>query len=479
MRDVIILGGGVTGCSIARELSAYKLDVLVLEKNSDVCEGTTKSNSGIVHAGYDAKPGSLKAKLNVKGNEMMGKLSEELDIPFKRNGSLVLCFEESGRSTLQRLYDQGIANGVKGLEILEGEAVRKLEPAVSDSVVAALHAPTGGIVCPFLLTIAMAENAAVNGAEFLLNTKVTDIRVIPGGYEVDTDKGPMQAKVVINAAGVHSDFFHNRVVGKEELHIIARRGEYCLMDKTVGDLVSHTLFQLPTALGKGVLVTPTVHGNLLTGPTATDIPDGEDTATTAEGIAELTAKAALSVRSLPSRSVITSFSGIRAHEEKDDFVIGSPDGFPGYFDAAGIESPGLTCAPAIGEYVAEQVADYLKAEKKSDFIATRKGIPNMALATPEERSALIEKDPRYANVICRCELVTEGEIVEAIHRPVGATTLDGVKRRTRAGMGRCQSGFCSPKVVEILARELNVDPAQIRKNNPGSEFLTGYIKEDI
>ena len=479
MRDVIILGGGVTGCSIARELSRYRLDILVIEKNSDVCEGTSKANSGIVHAGYDAHPGTLKAKLNVLGNEKMEALAGELDFPFRRNGSLVLCFEESGRETLQRLYDQGIANGVKGLEILEGDAVRALEPEVSEDVLAALHAPTGGIVCPFLLTIAMAENAAVNGVEFKLNTEVTDIRETEGAYEVLTDKGSERAKVVINAAGVHADVFHNRVAGRGELKIIPRKGEYLLMDKNVGTLVSHTLFQLPTKLGKGVLVTPTVHGNLLAGPTAVEIPDGENTATTAEGLSDVQKRAALSVKALPARQVITSFTGVRAHEQKGDFVIGAMEGHPGFFDAAGIESPGLTCAPAIGELLAGQVAEYLKAEKKPDFEPRRKGIPNMALASYEERQKLIADNPLYGNVICRCELVTEGEIVDAIHRPVGATTLDGVKRRTRAGMGRCQSGFCSPKVVEILARELGVDPAQIRKNNPGSEFLTGYIKDGI
>ncbi len=478
MYDVIIIGAGVTGSSVARELSRYDLKVLVLEKNSDVCEGTSKANSGIVHAGFDAKPGSLKAKLNVQGNRMMEDLSKELDFPFKRNGSIVLAFDESGRPELERLLNQGKANGVEGLEIIDKARLKEMEPNITDTAVAALYAPTGGIVCPFNLTIALAENAAVNGVEFKLNTTVTNIKKKDAGFTVETDQGTFETRALVNAAGVHADTFHNMVCS-DKLHIIARKGEYCLMDKKVGDFVSSTIFQLPTKYGKGVLVTPTVHGNLLTGPTAVDIEDGENTQTTTEGLADVLRRAALSVENLPTRQVITSFTGVRAHEEKDDFVIGESGEVPGFFDAAGIESPGLSCAPALGVYLAEQITDRLGAKKKDNFIATRKGIPSMSLASAEERQKLIAKNPLYANVVCRCELVTEGEILDAIHRPLGATTLDGIKRRTRAGMGRCQAGFCSPKTVEILARELGKDISEIRKNNPGSEFLTGFDKDDI
>ena len=478
MYDVIVIGAGVTGCAIARELSRYEWKVAVLERASDVCEGTSKANSGVVHAGFDAKPGTMKAQLNVEGSRLMGPLAKELDFPYKRNGSLVLCFDEKDIPALQKLYDQGRQNGVEGLEILDRGQLKKMEPNISDNAVAALCAPTGGIVCPFGLTIALAENAAVNGVEFHLNTEVQNIEKILNGYRLSTSRGIFDTKMVINAAGVYADCFHN-MVSSYKLHITPRKGEYCLMDKKVGDYVSHTIFQLPTKYGKGVLVTPTVHGNLLAGPTAVDVEDPESLNTTQEGMDDLLKRSSLSVNHLPARQIITSFVGLRAHEDGGDFIVGQAEDAPGFFDAAGIESPGLTCAPALGIYLTELVREYLPASEKPNFIPTRKGIPSMALASPEERKQLIADNPLYANVICRCELVTEGEILDAVHRPLGATTLDGVKRRTRAGMGRCQAGFCSPKVVDILARELGKDMVEICKNNEGSQFLTGYIKDDI
>lgn len=473
MTDIIVIGAGVTGCAVARELARYDLSVTVLERASDVCEGTSKANSGIAHAGFDAVPGTLKAKLNVAGSKMMEDLSKELDFPFKRNGSLVLCFDEGDRHKLKRLLEQGQKNGVEGLRIIEKEELKELEPNISDDAVAALFAPTGGIVCPFGLTIALAENAAVNGVMFRLNTEVQEIQKIPEGYRVITNQGTFDSRVIVNAAGVYADRFHNMVSG-QKIKIIPRKGEYCLMDKKVGGWVTRTIFQLPTKYGKGVLVTPTVHGNLLAGPTAVDIEDYEGVNTTGEGMADLMKRAALSVEGLPTGQVITSFAGLRAHgvTEEEDFILGPVEDAPGFFDAAGIESPGLTCAPALGKYMAEMVLEYLPAEEKKNFIAVRKGIPSMALADPEERQRLIKENPLYADVVCRCEMVTEGEIVDAIRRPLGATTLDGVKRRTRAGMGRCQAGFCSPRTVEILARELGCDMAEIGKNDKGSEFLT-------
>lgn len=476
MYDVIVIGAGVVGCGIARELSRYNWKVAVLERASDVCEGTSKANSGVAHAGFDAKPGTMKAKLNVEGSRLMEPLSKELDFPYMRNGSLVLCFDEENLPALQKLYDQGQENGVEGLEILDREQLKKIEPNISDSVVAALHAPTGGIICPFGLTIALAENAAVNGVTFHLNTEVQNIEKTESGYRLSTGQGIFDTKAIVNAAGVYADRFHN-MVSADKIHITPRKGEYCLMDKKVGGYVSHTIFQLPTVYGKGVLVTPTVHGNLLAGPTAVDVEDPESVNTTQAGMEDLLKRAALSVNGLPSKQIITSFAGLRAHEEGNDFVIGQVKDAPGFFDAAGIESPGLTCAPAIGKHMTELVLEYLPAEKKKDFIANRKGIPSMAMASSEERKRLIAENPLYANVVCRCELVTEGEILDAIHRPLGATTLDGVKRRTRAGMGRCQAGFCSPKTVEILARELGMDMGEICKNEDGSRFLTGYVKE--
>ena len=477
MYDILIIGGGVTGAAIARELSRYDLKTALFEKGEDVCSGTSKANSGIAHAGFDAVPGSLKAKMNIRGSQMMEELSRKLDFPYKRNGSLVLCFDEKDRPRLEKLLQQGKENGVEGLEILEKKELLALEPALSEEVVCALHAPTGGIVCPFKLTIALAENAAVNGVEFHLNEGVK--RVQPGtveGYTVETGKGTYETRIVVNAAGLYGDEIHNQVSG-EKLHITPRKGEYCLMDKKIGQLVSHTIFQMPTAMGKGVLVTPTVHGNLMVGPTATDISDKEGVDTTAEGLDEVLKKAALNVKSLPRGVTITSFAGLRAHEDHDDFILGEVKDAPGFFDAVGIESPGLTSAPAIGEWMAEKIVEKLrktqKVEEKKAFQETRKDIPNIASMDQAEAAALIAENPAYGTIICRCEKVTEGEIIDAIRRPLGARSLDGIKRRTRAGMGRCQAGFCSTKVMDILARELGIPLEEVTKAGGASRMLTG------
>lgn len=481
MYDVIIIGAGVTGCSIARELTRKERSILVLEASSDICEGTSKANSGIVHAGHDAVPGSLKAKLNVRGNQMMAELSRKLDFAYRQNGSLVLCFEEENRGKLEELYERGCKNGVQGLQILDEQQLLSIEPALTHHAIAALYAPTGGIVCPFGLTIAMAENAAQNGAAFLRNKRVDSIESMEQGYRIHTTDGSSyEASLVINAAGVHADEIHNMLPLKEghkEMHLIARKGEYCLYDKRAGELVDKTIFQLPGKYGKGILVTPTVHGNLLIGPTAVDIPDKEGVNTTGEGLETVMEKAALSVEKLPpARQIITSFAGIRAHHESDDFIIEESKGYPGFIDVAGIESPGLTSAPAIGEYVAQLVNQIAPALDKKDFIDHRRGIISMEQASFEDKQKLIAQSPAYANMICRCEGISEGEILDAIHRPVGATTVDGVKRRTRAGMGRCQGGFCSPKVVAILARELGVPMEEIRKSGQNAVLLYGATK---
>lgn len=470
--DAVIIGGGVTGCAIARELSRYQLRTCVVEREEDVCSGTSKANSAIVHAGHDAVPGSLKAKFNVEGNHLMEQLSEDLDFEFKRNGSLILCFAEEDMPALKALYEKGVENGVPGLSIISGDEVRAMEKNITDTVVAALYAPTGGIVCPFNLTIALAENAFENGVEFRFLTAVKDIRKTEGGYDLETSGGTIHTACVINAAGVYADVFHN-MVSEEKIHITARKGDYCLLDKAAGDHVSHTIFQLPGKLGKGVLVTPTVHGNLLTGPTATDIDDKEGVKTTAEELAAVMEKSAWGVKDIPFRQVITSFSGLRAHEDSDDFIIGEVKDAEGFFDAAGIESPGLSSAPAIGVHVAELVAGKMEAVKKEAWKGTRKGIVRPESMTMEERAALIKEHPEYGTIICRCEGVSEGEILDAIHRPLGATSLDGVKRRVRQGMGRCQAGFCTPRTMEILARECNLKMEDVCKNAPGSNMLTG------
>ena len=477
--DVIIIGAGVSGCAAARELSRYQVKACVLEKEEDVCCGTSKANSAIVHAGYDAEEGSLMAKLNVEGNKMMPALAQELDFPFLQNGSLVVCTDEESRPGLDALYERGVKNGVEGLRTVERDELVRMEPNISDTAVAALYAPTAGIVCPFQLNIALAENANQNGVEFFFDTCVEGIEKRgAAGFRIHTSKGDYEARCVVNAAGVYADVIHN-MVSENELHIIPRRGDYNLLDKTAGGHVKHTIFALPGKYGKGILVAPTVHGNLIVGPTAIDIEDKDGTNTTREGLDEVAEKCANTVKNVPLRQVITSFAGLRAHQPGHEFLIGELPEAPGFIDCAGIESPGLTSSPAIGVMVSEIVRDLLGLEKDPGFIGTRKGILNPEELTLEERNALIKEQPAYGNIICRCEMVTEGEILDAIHRPLGARSLDGVKRRTRAGMGRCQAGFCSPRTMEILARELGKDMSEITKAGGGSRIIVGVNKDRI
>ena len=482
MYDVAIIGAGVTGSAIARELSRYQLNVCVIEREEDVCCGTSKANSAIIHAGFDAVPGTLKAKVNVKGNAMMDQIAKELDIPFKRNGSMVVCTKDQDPKGLEVLMERGKANGVPDLQILDREALIAMEPNLSDDVVCALFAPTGGIVCPFHMTMGYAENACSNGVEFFLNTQVDEIKKAESGYELTvthTDSGEKEtktAKIVINAAGVYADTLNN-MVSEHKLRITARKGEYMLLDKDAGKHVSHTIFQLPSKMGKGVLVSPTVHGNLLVGPTAVDVEDKEAVNTTQAGLDSLGRTASLSVKNVPLRQVITSFAGLRAHEAGDDFVIGEAEDAKGFINVAGIESPGLSSAPAIAVMVADRVKEMLNPEVNDKFNPIRKGILHPDTLTLEERNELIKKQPAYGNIICRCEMITEGEILDAIHRPLGARSLDGVKRRTRAGMGRCQAGFCSPRTMEILEREVPMSMFDITKNGVGSNIVIGTNKE--
>ena len=478
MYDVVIIGAGVTGSAIARYLSRYQVKACVLEMSEDVCTGTSKANSAIVHAGYDAENGSLMAKYNVEGSVMMPALAKELDFEYDMCGSLVVCLSEDDRPALNNLYENGVKNGVEGLEIIERDRLLELEPNIADNAVAALWAPTGGIVCPFGLTIALAENAFENGVEFFFNEKVTDIQKTEGGFLVKTENNQYETKTVVNAAGVYSDVFHNEFASKK-IHITPRKGEYLLLDHATYGYVTHTVFQLPGKYGKGVLVTPTVHKNTLVGPTATDIEDKEGVNTTQDGLQEVIDKSALALKNVPVRQVITSFAGLRAHEDSHEFVIGEIPEAPGFFDAAGIESPGLSSSPAIGLHVSDMVAEKLGLEKKDDFKAERKGIIKAGDLSLEERNELIKKDPAYGQIICRCESVSEGEIIDAIRRPLGAKSLDGVKRRVRAGMGRCQAGFCSPRVMEILSRELNIPLSEITKSGGASKIIVGTVKDSL
>ena len=468
--DVVVVGAGAVGTAVSRWLSFYNLKTLVIEKEEDVCSGTSKANSAIVHAGHDALPGSLKAKMNIRGSEMMEELSKELDFSYKRNGALVLCFDTNDMPKLEELYQRGITNGVKELKVLDAKEVHELEPNLSDTVVGALYCPTSAIICPFEMTYAFAENACANGCEYCFNTEVKGIKK-DGDFYIINDS--IKTKVIVNAAGVYSDFIHNMICD-EKIKIQARKGDYYIFDKEVGDYVSHTIFQLPSKMGKGVLVTPTVHGNLMVGPSATDVDDKEYTAVTSDDLANIVKAAKLSVNNIFMNKAITSFSGLRAHELNGDFIIKESADY--FFDCAGIESPGLTSAPAIGEYVAKMVGDKLNASLKDSVVKTRKGIVRVNELSSEERSKLIKENPLYGTIVCRCEQISEGEIVDAIRRVPGAVSLDGVKRRVRAGMGRCQAGFCSSKTIKILSRELNKDVTTINKNADGSYMV--YKKRD-
>ena len=468
--DVAIIGAGVSGTSVARELSKYELSVVVLEKDEDVCSGTSKANSGIVHAGYDAKPGTNKAKFNVLGSKMMPELAKELDFEFENNGSLVLCFDEEDRYKLAELLERGVKNGVQGLEIIEGDEVRRLEPEVSDEVVAALLVRTGGIVCPFGLNIALAENACDNGVEFSFLTKVENIKKEEDEFIISTNRGDIRSRYIVNAAGVYADVMHN-FVSENKLKINPRKGDYCLLDKGLDGFVKHTVFQLPVKQGKGILVTPTVHGNPMLGPTATEIDDKEGNETTATELSYVLEMAGKSVKNVPFRQIITSFSGLRAAEAKGDFVIGEVEDCENFFDVAGIESPGLTSAPAIGRFVASEIAKKTGVAVKANWNGKRKGIVKMASLSYEERAKLIKENPKYGKIVCRCEEISEGEIIDAITRTLGATSLDGLKRRIRQGAGRCQAGFCTQRAMELLSEYRNIPIENICKNVPGSEML--------
>jgi len=475
MFDVVIVGAGVVGGLISRELTRYGMRVCILEAGSDVALGATRANSAIVHAGYDAAEGSLKARLNVRGSEMMEKVCGELGVKYRRNGSLVVGFNGEDRETLFGLLSRGEKNGVKGLRVIERDEVRELESNIGEGVTCALHAPTGAIVCPYELCMAAIGNAMDNGAELKLNFKVTSIEKTDCGYRVSADCESVEAKYVINCAGVHSDEI-SAMVGDESFTVRARRGEYLLLDKEVGALVSHTVFRCPTKMGKGVLVTPTVDGNLLVGPTAEDIDDKYDTKTTARGMANVRLLAAQQVKGINFGKTITSFTGLRATGSAGDFIINSPA--DGFINAAGIESPGLSASPAIAEYVRIMLSDMgASLAEREDFVPTRRPMHYFKELSREEKNIIISERPEYAHVICRCETVTEGEILDAIRANPKPTDLDGVKRRTRATMGRCQGGFCTPYIVELLARELGKNYEEITKSGGSSYINVGRTKE--
>jgi len=474
--DVVIIGAGVVGGMIARTLSAYNLKVVLVEKENDVAMGATKANSAIVHAGFDAKEGSLKAKLNVEGSKMMKKVTEELGVKYKNNGSLVIGFNADDRKVIEELFKRGIENGVENLRIIEKEELAELEPNISDNVICALYAPTGAIVCPYELTVAAIGNAMDNGAELRTNFEVMAINETDGGYEVVSENDSIKTRYIINAAGIYADKIA-KMAGDNSFNIKPRKGEYILLDKEFGGLVSSTIFRTPSKMGKGILVSPTVDGNLLTGPTSVNIEDKEDKTTTADGFAHIIKEANENMKGVPFSGTITSFCGLRAVGDTGDFIINSPR--KGFINVAGIESPGLSASPAVACMVRDMLIDMgEKLVKKERYNPTRKPMHYFRNASIEEKNQIIAKNKAFGKIVCRCESVTEGEILEAIRTNPKPADLDGVKRRTRAQMGRCQGGFCSSYIIKLLAAEMEISCEDVTKCGGTSRVIVGKTKED-
>ena len=476
MYDIAIIGAGVVGGMIARELSKYELKILILEKENDVAMGATKANSAIVHAGFDAKEGSLKAELNVKGSEMMEQVTNELGVKYIKNGSLVIGFNEEDKKVLEELLERGNKNKVKDLKLLTKEELKEKEPQISDNVTCALYAPTGAIVCPYELNVAAIGNAMDNGAELKCNFKVTEIRNENDVYVISSENEEVTAKCVVNAAGLNADLIA-KMVGDDTFDIHPRRGEYILLDKECGNLITHTIFRTPSKMGKGILLSPTVDGNLLTGPTSEDIEDKEDKKTTANGFAKIISEANENVNNVPYNKTITSFCGLRAVGSTGDFIINTPE--KGFINVAGIESPGLSASPAIAVKVSDMVKESgMELVLKENYNPLRKPMHHFKSASVEEKNEIIKENKSFGKIICRCETVTEGEILEAIRTNPKPNDLDGVKRRTRAQMGRCQGGFCSPYIIKLLAKELGIPYEEVTKSGGNSKLITGKTKED-
>ena len=476
MYDIIVIGGGVIGGTVFRELTKYNLSVCLLEKENDVAMGQSKANSGIVHAGFDAPEGSLKAKFNVLGNKMMKEYAKELGVKYVNNGSLVVAFSNEDIQTLQTLKKRGEVNGVEGLYIIDSEELHKIEPSISKNAVGALVAPTGAIICPYELTIASIGNAMDNGGTLITDFDVCQIQKIDETFKItSTDGNVVEGKIIINASGINSGKIAN-LAGDDTITVKGRRGEYILLDRESGDLVSHTLFFTPTKKGKGILVSQTVDNNIILGPTAEDV-DVATTETTANGLASVISKAGEMITSVPLYNTITSFTGVRAYSDKHDFIIEESAKVKGLINLAGIESPGLTSAPSIAKYTVEEIVSKLIVLTKNEkFNGVRKPDYFFKNLTVEEKNELIKKDKTYGRIICRCESITEGEIIRAVRENPKATSIDAVKRRTRAGMGRCQGGFCQPYVAEIIARELNIPFEQVTKSGKNSNLVVGKTK---
>ncbi len=474
--DVAVIGCGVVGAATAYQLARYQLNTVILEAQNDVANGTTKANSAIIHAGYDPEPGTLMAELNVRGNQMAGEICAKLDVPFQRVGSFVLAFTDNDLKTLEELYQRGVANGVPDQQLLTAEQARAMEPTLSEEVKGALYAPSAGIISPWEFALAMAEVAVVNGTELVRSAPVTAIEKEDGGYCLTTPKGQYHARYVINAAGVFADQVHG-LLEDPGWTIRPGRGEYYLMDKSQNFQAKRVIFQCPNENGKGVLVAPTVHGNLIVGPNAETIDDKLNLGTSLSGQNFVREMALKSIPGLNFRDNIRNFAGLRANSSRSDFILEESTTSPGFIDLAGIKSPGLSSAPAIGEYAVQLLEKAgLTLTAKPQFTDKREHLVFKELSA-EEKNDIIQKDSRYGRVICRCETITEGEIVAALHSPIPPLTVNGVKRRCNAGMGRCQGGFCGPRVQAIIARELGIDEQEVLIDQAGSYILTGETKQ--
>lgn len=478
--DVVIIGAGISGTMCAYMLAKYDLSVAVLEAGEDIAAGSTRANSAIVHAGYDAKEGTLKALLNVRGCEMMEGIAKSLDVHYQRCGSLVVGFSSKDREHIELLKKRGEANGVKELRIIEADELHSMEPYVSKDATCALLAPTAGIVCPYDLAFAVSENAVTNGARFHFDFKVDRIEKTDNGFAVSAGEKTIKGKYVLNCAGLYCDEVASLAGDPLPFEIIPRRGEYMLLDKAESFIASRTLFVTPSEKGKGILVSPTADGNIIVGPNANIVEEKSDTSVTYEGLDEIAEGARLITPDINLKANITSFAGVRPTPSSGDFYIQPSSKIDGLIHVAGIESPGLASSPAIGEYVVEILKKCgLKMKKRKNYIKTRSRTGNYKLfcdMTNEERAEAIEKNPAYAKMICRCENITEGDILNAIHRPIPAHTVDMVKRRTRSGMGRCQGGFCRTRVADIISRELDIPLSEIRKFTKNSKILYGKTK---
>ncbi|SHJ62593.1 glycerol-3-phosphate dehydrogenase [Dethiosulfatibacter aminovorans DSM 17477] len=478
MYNVAVIGAGVIGTAIARELSKFDLKIVILERDNDVSSGSTKANSAIIHAGYDAHFDTLKGKMNARGNYLMEDVCNELNVPFKRIGSLVIARSEKEFETVKELYENGLKLEIPGMEIISGEEAMKREPNLAEGVLGALYAPTAGIVEPWELAMAYAENAIDNGAELRLNFEVREIEKKEDCYSVRSEKDSVEAEYVINAAGLYADRIYN-MVADSEFEIHPRRGQYYLLDKEAGGLINHVVFPCPNEMGKGTLVAPTIDGNILVGPDSEDLEreDKEAVNTTYDRLDRVKKLAGNISDKIPYKLNITTFAGLRAEPSTDDFIIEESKQAKGFVNAAGMKSPGLSSAPAIAEYVVgivEKMSGGL--QKNENFKPVRRKRIKFEELSDEEKNEMIKKDSRYGRIICRCEMITEGEIVDAIHRSAGGRTVNGIKRRCRPGAGRCQGGFCGPRVMEILARELNVPMEEVLMENKGSVILTGKTK---